>query len=413
MVSLRHIALAVALPAAALSATAASSCPVTNGRINVLANDFIALRGVTEFAEKCVGEGATFGANHTLQHREIQVAALTANPSEYTAAIVANSAVVPLLNDGLVRPLDDLVAKHGQDLLPNQFIRVDGKIMAIAFMANAQHLIVRQDILDQVGKPIPTTYEEVLETAEAIRAAGIMQYPFAMLSRSDWNLGAEFVNMYLGHGGEFFEPGTPVVSVNNGTGIATVNVMKSLLEYSNPDFLTYDTEVVSPLWEAGSLAMAAVWGSTIGGLTDEEGAVPGVAENTVATNAMYVGGGDTPASTLWWDGFTIATNISDEDAEATFIALVNGLSDEMVQKYNDHAVWLMNAYVPSKAADGVALVAASGAEPYPMLPYMDLLHTAFFQELPDFLQGSESAEQTLSDIEAAYTAAAREQGYLQ
>ena len=63
--------------------------------------------------------------------------------------------------------------------------------MAVAFMANAQHLVVRQDILDQVGMSIPTTYEEVLETAEAIRAAGIMQHPFAMLTMSDWNLGED------------------------------------------------------------------------------------------------------------------------------------------------------------------------------------------------------------------------------
>ena len=60
--------------------------------------------------------------------------------------------------------------------------------MAVAFMANAQHLVVRQDILDKVGKPVPSTYEEVLETAEAIRAAGIMKYPFAMLTKADWNL---------------------------------------------------------------------------------------------------------------------------------------------------------------------------------------------------------------------------------
>ena len=73
----------------------------------------------------------------------------------------------------------------------------------------------------------------------------------------------------------------------------------------------------------------------------------------------------------------------------------------------------MEAYKPGKAAQGVSMVASAGAEPYPMLPYMGLLHQAFFQELPDFLQGNEDAEQTLKDIEAAYTTAAKEQGFLQ
>ncbi|MEO0486437.1 MAG: extracellular solute-binding protein [Pseudomonadota bacterium] len=413
MTMFKHIAYSTT--ALVVSAGAAMACSVTSGNVNVLANDFPALRAVTSFAEQCISGDATFSANHTSEHRNIQVAALTANPAEYTSAVVANSSIVPLLNEDLIRPLDDLVAKHGQSLKRNQLIRIDGKVMAVAFMANAQHLVVRQDILDQVGMDAPSTYEEVLEVAGAIRDAGIMQYPFAMLSKSDWNLGEEFVNMYLGHGGQFFEPGTAKASVNNEAGVATLNMMKALLEYSNPDFLTYNTGTVAPIWESGGLAMAAMWGSSMGGLMDDEGAADGVAENTVAINAMTVGGGDIPSSTLWWDGWTISKNISDEDAEATFIAMVHGVSDEMVEfeDNNDKSVWLMDAYQPSPAADGVAAVASSGAEPYPMLPYMGLLHTAFFEELPGFLQGSETAEQTLADIEAAYTAKAQEQGFLQ
>ena len=406
----------IALTTTALGFTAGAAladCPVTSGNVAILANDFPALHAVVDFAEACVSDGATFTKNHSTQHNEIQVAALTANPAEYTAKIVANSSIVPLLNDGLIRPLDDLVAAHGQHLQPNQLIRIDGQIMAVAFMANAQHLIVRQDILDEVGAAAPTSYEEVLEVAEAIRAAGIMEFPFAMLTKSDWNLGEEFVNMYIGHGGEFFTPGTAEVSVNNEAGIATLNMLKSLMEYSNPDFLTYNTGTVAPLWESGELAMAVMWGSSVGGLLDDEGSTPEVVAATVPVGAMTVAGGSTPSSSLWWDGFTIAQNISDEDAEATFIALVNGISDDMVAENNDKAVWLMNSYQPGAAAEGVALVAAAGAEPYPMLPYMGLLHSAFFEELPDFLQGNESAEQTLADIEAAYTTKATEQGFLQ
>ncbi|MDB3931437.1 sugar ABC transporter substrate-binding protein, partial [Paracoccaceae bacterium] len=87
-------------------------------------------------------------------------------------------------------------------------------------------------------------------------------------------------------------------------------------------------------------------------------------------------------------------------------------SSEMVKANNDKAVWLMDAYVPGKSAEGVSMVASAGAEPYPMLPYMGLLHGAFAAEVPDFLQGNESAEQTLADIEAAYTTAAQEKGFL-
>jgi hypothetical protein len=47
-----------------------------------------------------------------------------------------------------------------------------------------------------------------------------------------------------------------------------------------------------------------------------------------------------------------------------------------------------------------------------MLPYMGTMHGAIGAELADFLQGKESADQALGDIEAAYTAAAKEKGFL-
>jgi hypothetical protein len=53
-----------------------------------------------------------------------------------------------------------------------------------------------------------------------------------------------------------------------------------------------------------------------------------------------------------------------------------------------------------------------GTTAYPMVPYMGLMHTALGGELADFMQGKESAEQALADVEAAYIAAAKEKGFL-
>ena len=48
----------------------------------------------------------------------------------------------------------------------------------------------------------------------------------------------------------------------------------------------------------------------------------------------------------------------------------------------------------------------------PMFAQMGLLHNALGAELVDFLKGSESAEQALSDVEAVYETAAKDAGYL-
>lgn len=402
----------ISVTAVFMGTTAYAGCGISSGNVSILGNEFAAIQAVAEGAKQCAGDGVTVESNLNKDYRELQVAALTANPAQYTAVTTTNAAIVPLLGDDLIRPLDDLIAKHGQNLSKNQMITVDGKVMAVAFMANAQHLFVRKDVLEAAGVDVPTTYEEVIAAGKAIKDAGLMEHPFATTSKTGWNLGEEFVNMYLGFGGEFFKPGTAEPNINNEAGIAALNTLKSLTELSNPDYLTFDSNAVQASWEAGEIAMAHLWGSRGTGLLDNEGSTEEIVSNTLLVSSPTVGGGDIPASTLWWDGFAIASNISDEDAEASFLAMLNGISPAVVKANNDAAVWLVEGYEPSPASAGVFATAAGKTKPYPMIPFMGLMHTALGAELTEFLQGSESAEQALADTEAAYISAAKEKGFL-
>ena len=84
----------------------------------------------------------------------------------------------------------------------------------------------------------------------------------------------------------------------------------------------------------------------------------------------------------------------------------------MVKANNDVAVWLIDGFVPGETAKGVFESAQGGAKPYPMVPSMGLLHVALGSEIVDFLQGKESAEKALADVESAYNTAAKEKGFL-
>jgi hypothetical protein len=160
--------------------------------------------------------------------------------------------------------------------------------------------------------------------------------------------------------------------------------------------------------------MMNMWGSRAGPITDDEGSTPEIVGATMLAAAPTMGGGSIPATTLWWDGFTVAKNISDEDAEASFRAMMNGLDPGILNdETSPLAVWLINGFEPGPTAVGVFETANTGAKPYPMLPHGGLLHSAAGAELADFLQGKESAEQALADLEAAYNTAAREKGFLQ
>jgi len=409
---LKKIALAGAMSLMATTAFAGGHGCEIGARVSIVGNEFPAIQTVGAGAQECTGGEVT--TNLTADHQKINLPGMQGNPAEYTTAIIANSSIVALMNDDVIRPLDDLVAKHGGDLKPNQLITINGQVMAVAFMANAQHLVYRSDILEQAGVEPPKTYEEMLAAAEAIRSQGILENPVGGAYASGWNLAQEFNNMFLGMGGSHFKAGSAEPNVNSEAGMKALEMMKALSEYMNPDFLTHDSNATNAEYRAGNVAIMNMWGSRAATLVTAEGVPQEVVDGFAIAGPMTVGGGDTPASTLWWDGWTVAKNISDEEAEATFVAMMHAIRPSILEsdEVATQAVWLIDGYEPTPAAVGVFAAANAGTIPYPMLPYMGLLHTAIGNELADFMQGKESAEQALKDIEAAYVAAAKEKGFL-
>ncbi len=412
---LKKAALAGAVAGLMGSAAFAADCGPSGKSVRILGSDFPAIQAVAGAAEaNCAANAGEFTINLRDNTRDMMNQALTPNPAEYTSVIVANSTLTQLMNDGLVRPLDEYVAKYGQHLKPSQLITIGGNVMAVAFMANSQHLYSRTDVLEQAGvEGIPATVEEVVAAAEKIRAAGIMEHPIVMNMKVGWNVGEIFNLFFFANGGELFKPGSAEPNVNSPEGIAALGTIKSLLEYAHPDHLSHASNETQGLWEAGKAAMAIMWGSRGGAVLDDEGSSDEVTSNTVLSAAPTAGGGSTPAATLWWDGVTVAKNIPDEDAEATFAALVSGLTSDLMEEHNDKAIWLIEGFQAGPAAAGVSATAAAGAKPYPMIPFINLMHNALGSELVDFYKGDESAEDALADVEAAYRTSAKEAGFLQ
>ncbi|MDC0738652.1 extracellular solute-binding protein [Cognatishimia sp. SS12] len=403
--------LALAGGMALLSSTAVAACEI-NARVNIVGNEFPAIQTVGAGAAEC--SGGDVSSNLTADHQKINLAGMQGDPAEYTSAIIANSSIVALINEDVIRPLDDLVAQYGDTLQKNQLITIDGKVMAVAFMANAQHLVYRKDVLEQVGAEPPKSYEEMLEVAKMIRDQGIMENPVGGAYAAGWNLAQEFNNMFMGYGGEHFKAGTAEPNINTEAGVKALEMMKALSEYMNPDFLTHDSNATNAEYRAGNVALMNMWGSRAATLTEADGVPQEVVDGFAIAGPMTVGGGETPASTLWWDGWTVAKNISDEEAASTFIALTHAIRPAILEdeEISTQAVWLIDGYDPTPAAEGVFAAAQANTIPYPMLPFMGLMHTALGAELTDFMQGKESAEQALKDVEAAYIAAAKEKGFL-
>lgn len=391
--------------ATACAGMPAVACDFRNNTpVSMLSAGFEAWKVVTKAMEEC----GNFSAELDQEYKTKQPVAFKANPSQYTMGGVSSGTMVPLLNDGSLRTLDDYVAKHGKGLLPSQLIRRDGKIVAIAIMTNAQHLMYRKDILNDLGISPPKNYDEVLSAAKKIKQAGVVDYPLGGTYKSGWNLGQEFVNMYLGFGGKLFNGSRP--AVNNSQGVAALEMMKKLTRYMDPEYLVSDSTYVQQQLQQGKIAIANLWATRAAAMDNaEESKVVGLVDFAAAPAAKP---GGKSATTLWWDGMVIAKNTTNAEAEAAFKLMMYGISDTVLSKNKNEANWLTEAFPPTRTAVGAAASADGGAPPQPASTIMGIMHTALGNNVADFLTGKESAKQTLADIEEAYNTAAKEKGIL-
>jgi ABC-type glycerol-3-phosphate transport system substrate-binding protein len=389
-----------------LSGNVHAKCSFSNSvPLKSLTAGFQAWKSVTGAMAECGNLEAELDQDFRLKQPD----AFAANPSLYHIGGVANSTMVPLLDAGTIRPLDGLVAKYGKHLKPQQLIKIDGKIMAVAMAVNAQHLMYREDIFNNLGLAIPSTYGELISAAEKIQQAGTVDYPLGGTYKAGWNLAEEFVNMYLGYGGEFFGNGNEP-AINNLDGVLTLETMKELTRFMDPEYLVSDSTYVQKQFQQGKIAMANLWATRAGAMDDaKESQVVGKVQFASAPAPTM---GNRPASTLWWDGIVIAKNISDAEADAAFRVAMEGLDRQMVQAHNEDAIWLIDGYSAGKAAKGASETASNGAVPYPASKKMGLMHTALGNGIADFLTGKKDARKALADIESAYRTAAKEAGLM-
>jgi multiple sugar transport system substrate-binding protein len=396
--------LSIAAAVSAFSAGAAFAECTNDVPISTISNAFPAYETMTAAMQACGNVTSELDKDHRLKI----VDAFSANPSLYSMTSLTNSTSVPMIDADLLRPLDDLIAAHGQDLSPNQFITIDGKVMAIAAFANTQHLMYRQDILSDLGIEPPTSWDEYIAAAEAIKEAGVVDYPIGHYFMDGWNLGFVFVNHYLGEGGEFFDD-TWMPTINNEKGVAVLERMAKLAEFMDPEYLVSDTTFVTKQLQQGDIAMANLWASRAGAVNDPaESTVPG--QIVMAPSLM---GSERMGATVWWDGWAIAKNISDEEAEAAFKMIVASMTPEIIAEHNDDALWLAPGFAPGDAAVGAAETFASGmAAPYPMNKFIGPMHNALGAGIAAYLTGDKDAATTLADIEAAYVTDAREKGLI-
>jgi multiple sugar transport system substrate-binding protein len=413
----RRTLLASAVLLAAMPGLSQARCEsLTNvkpGEINIVGNSFPALQHIAKEMQSCTQGGLKVQFKMTPQiQQEVQQAFGSSGKSAFDAAVVSMGVFADLQSKGQLQPITDLVNKYKAKykIEDNMLIKVNGEVMAIAFMQNAQNLFYRKDLFDKHGLKVPASYADMMAAAKTLKEKepGI-EFPIAQTFAKGWDSATEFTNIFAGHGGRFFKPGSAAPDFNSDAGVKALETMKAMTSYMTPNYLASNSDDVMNQFQQGKAAMGVLWASRASRMDDAAASkIVGKMEFTAAPAAVS---GGKSATHLWWDGVAMPKNIAG-DRETVFQVLMEALDEETMRRGNDLTIWIRSSYKPTRFGTGVSASAKAGAPIWPTEPYFGLAHGEIGKVLPDVMTGAMSPKQALDVAAAAYVKAATEKGFI-
>ena len=414
---IRRTLLATAALVAILPSIAQARCDKLQnakaGEINVIGNSFPALAHIAKEMESCTQGGLKVQFKMTPNARtEIEQAFASQGKSAFDAAVVSGGVFTNLNALGQIQPMTDLVEKYKAKykIEENMLVRVNGQVMAIAFMQNAQNLYYRKDLFDKHGIKVPTTYPEMIAAARTLKEKEpSIEFPIAQTFSKGFDSQVEFVNMFVGSGGRFFKTGSAQPDFSSEAGVRALENMRAMTQFMTPNFLASNSDDVMNQFQQGKAAMGVLWASRAARMDDPAASKIVGKMEFAAAPAMAAGGKS--ATHLWWDGMVMPKNLN-ADRETVFQVMMESLDEETMRRGNDLTVWIRSAYKPTRFATGVTASAKAGAPIWPTEPFFSLAQGEIGKIVPEVLTGAMAPRAALDAAAAAYAKAAAEKGFI-
>ena len=416
-ITMRRTLLASAVLLATLPGLSHARCEtlsnVKPGEINIVGNAFPALQHIAKEMQSCTQGGVKVQVKMTPQiQQEVQQAFGSSGKSAFDAAVISMGVFADLQSKGQLQPMTDLVAKYKAKykIEDNMLIKVNGEVMAIAFMQNAQNLYYRKDVFEKHGIKAPTSYAEMMAAAKMLKdkEPGI-EFPIAQTFAKGWDSATEFTNIFAGYGGKFFKAGSAAPDFSSDAGVKALETMKAMTTYMTPNYLASNSDDVMNQFQQGKAAMGVLWATRAARMDDPAASKIVGKMDFVAAPAAMPGGKS--ATHMWWDGVAMPKNLGG-DRETVFQVLMEALDEETTKSGNDLAVWVRSSYKPTRFGTGVSASAKAGAPMWPTEPYFGLAHGEIGKVLPDVMSGAMAPKQALDIAAAAYSKAAAEKGFI-
>ncbi|MDT3445400.1 MULTISPECIES: extracellular solute-binding protein [unclassified Pseudofrankia] len=166
--------------------------------------------------------------------------------------------------DQLAMPLDDEFEPAFWDRFDPAALaasRYRGRIYAVPYFANRGVLYYRPDLLGQVGRPPPTTWEELAETARMLRDVAHAEYRIAWQGDAYEGLTCVWTEFAASAGGSTVDPGVTRSTIDSPPCARALRFMCGLVEQglTHPDLTTLREPLATSLFNDGEAAFMRGW----------------------------------------------------------------------------------------------------------------------------------------------------------
>jgi len=319
----------------ATAVTCDYTAPESATTVNVLAYNSSAIDPFTDtMVSSCTKDDVTvkhdpidFGGQVTKT-----TATLAGDSGSYDIIETYGYVIPSLAADEKLMPLDDLFAKYAADYdldAISESMRTgmsyDGTLYALPMQAQMFVMAYRADIFDELGLEVPKTFDDMIAAAEAIKAAGKMDYPIALpwLATSDVATSFQAVMNSLGAD---FTTADGEVTLDTPEGTQALEAMQSLQPYMDPQVTTFDQPKVQQQMYNSTAAMSIMFSGRMSDLTDAANSKLSdsfafAAPPKVSADAQYL------YDRLSIDGWSIPVNTK-LDPDMLFVMMASAVSED-------------------------------------------------------------------------------------
>ncbi|WP_166788194.1 ABC transporter substrate-binding protein [Cryobacterium glaciale] len=328
--------------------------------------------------------------------------------------------VYPLYAEhGWIDALDEQIAERGDELglddvdpVLMEQLQFDGQQFGIPTFWGTIIFVYRQDIFDDLGLDVPTTYAEMIAASETITTETGMVNPLALPFNSAGDVSTAY-NQVLGSlGGDWFKDGEATPTLDTPESVAALDALRSTYLAMNQQATSWSSPEVITQLQTGQAAMSMLFAGRVSALLDADQTDLSESFGFAVPPSVITGG--TPATSLSVDGFAIASNTEvDKDLMFDLLSVATGAdaaaeaAGATIPARNSQAENANLAFEPAARA----VLESERPNGLPHLPYMADVYAGMAPILAQVVNGTLSSADGAAALQAAAVAAIAAAGY--